>query len=141
MRLRDLRTGLGLTVEDVGRRLLCSATKISRLETGARRASLRDVRDLCGIYEVSDEAQVAELMDLARLAREPGWWARFDEPVLSPLIGLEQEAVAVTAFSMYWVPVLRGLLARSVSGDCRRPVPLAFATRRAYTRLAITLGS
>ena len=33
-RLRDLRTRHGLTVEDVGEKLLCSATKISRLETG-----------------------------------------------------------------------------------------------------------
>src|ERR1022692_2218301 len=31
--------------------LLCSATKISRLETGVRRPSLRDVRDLCALYE------------------------------------------------------------------------------------------
>ena len=48
-RLRDLRSQRNLTVEDVGERLLCSATKISRLETGARRPSLRDVRDLCNL--------------------------------------------------------------------------------------------
>jgi transcriptional regulator with XRE-family HTH domain len=106
MRLRELRNALGLTVEEVGEKLLCSATKISRLETGSRRASLRDVRDLCRLYDVNDEAQAGELMELARQAREPGWWARFDEPILSPLLGLEQEAVAITAFSMFWVPAL-----------------------------------
>lgn len=105
-RLRALRNGLGLTVEDVGERLLCSATKISRLETGARRASLRDVRDLCGIYGVTDPVRVEEFMALARQAREPGWWTKYDEPVLSPYIGLEQEAIAITVFSMYWVPSL-----------------------------------
>lgn len=105
MRLRDLRNGLGLTVDDVGRRLLCSATKISRLETGSRRASLRDVRDLCGIYGVSDQA-AADLMALASRAREPGWWTQYDEPILSPYIGLEQEAVAITSFSMNNVPAL-----------------------------------
>ena len=62
----SLRNALGLTVEEVGAELLVSATKISRLETGARRASLRDVRELCRVYEVNDEAQVAQLMDLAR---------------------------------------------------------------------------
>ncbi len=51
-RLRDLRNQHGLTVEDVAEKLLCSATKISRLETGARRPSLRDVRDLCELYDV-----------------------------------------------------------------------------------------
>lgn len=106
MRLRELRNALGLTVEEVGEKLMCSATKISRLETGSRRASLRDVRDLCRLYQVNDEAQAGELMELARQAREPGWWARFDEPVLSPLLGLEQEAVAITVFSMFWVPAL-----------------------------------
>jgi len=49
MRLRDLRTGQGLTVEEVAEKLLCSATKISRAETGARRATLRNVRDLCAL--------------------------------------------------------------------------------------------
>lgn len=106
MRLRELRTGLGLTVEDVGEQLLCSATKISRLETGTRRASLRDVRDLCGIYGVTDQAETDELMKLASQAREPGWWTQYDEPALSPLLGLEQEAVAITAFSMFFVPAL-----------------------------------
>jgi hypothetical protein len=64
-RLGELRNGLGLTVEGVAERLLCSPTKISRLETGSRRASLRDVRDLCLLYRVSDEAQADELMRLA----------------------------------------------------------------------------
>jgi transcriptional regulator with XRE-family HTH domain len=106
MRLRELRNGLGLTVEEVAEQLLCSATKISRLETGTRRASLRDVRDLCGIYGVTDQAEADELMRLASRAREPGWWTKYDEPILSPYIGLEQEAVAITSFSMYVVPAL-----------------------------------
>lgn len=53
-RLRKLRNSLDWTVEEVGAKLLCSATKISRVETGARRPTLRDVRDLCGIYGVSE---------------------------------------------------------------------------------------
>jgi transcriptional regulator with XRE-family HTH domain len=105
-RLRELRNGLGLTVEDVGQELLCSATKISRLETGARRASLRDVRDLCRVYGVTSQADADDLMNLARRAREPGWWTRYDDLGLSPYIGLEQEAIAITCFSMYYVPAL-----------------------------------
>ena len=64
-RLRDLRNQHHLTVEDVAEKLLCSATKISRLETGARRPSLRDVRDMCALYDV-DESTSSELMSLAR---------------------------------------------------------------------------
>lgn len=105
-RLRELRTRLGLTVEDVAERLLCSASKISRLETGKRTPSLRDVRDLCQLYEVDDPAHADYLMSLARQAREPGWWTRYDDLNLEPYIGLEQAAVAITSFAMYSVPAL-----------------------------------
>ena len=104
-RLRQLRNELDLTVDEVADKLLCSATKISRVETGARRPTLRDVRDLCGIYGVSESA-TAELMDLARKAREQGWWNQYDDLKLDPYIGLEQEATSITCFSMYYVPAL-----------------------------------
>ncbi len=104
-RLRELRGQHDLTVEDVAEKLLCSATKISRLETGARRPSLRDVRDLCSIYGV-DESTSAEFMRLAKGAREQGWWTQYEDLRLDPLIGLEQDATAITCYSMYYVPAL-----------------------------------
>ena len=131
-RLRELRNALGLTVEEVGIRLECSAAKISRLETGARRAVLRDVRDLARIYGVTDQAQVDELLDLARRAREPGWWTEYEEPVFSPYLGLEQEAVAITAFSMFHVPALlqTGDYARSTIRSIERKIdPVALGQR------------
>ena len=102
LRLKELRNGLGLTVDHVAEQLLCSATKISRIETATRRASLRDVRDLCQLYGVSEHG-TAELMNLARQAREPGWWTEYDDLNLGPYPGLEQEATALTHFSMYFV--------------------------------------
>ncbi|HEX3960436.1 MAG TPA: helix-turn-helix transcriptional regulator [Trebonia sp.] len=105
LRLRQLRTGLGLTVEDVAEKLLCSPAKISRMETGARRPVLRDVRDLCALYNV-DEATTAEFMKLTRQAREPGWWTQYEDLKLSPYIGLEQEASSITAYSLYYVHAL-----------------------------------
>ena len=104
-RLRGLRNEHNLTVEDVAERLLCSATKISRLETGARRPSLRDVRDLCGIYEV-DASTSAELMSLAKEARAAGWWTQYDDLNLDPLIGLEDAATTITCYSMFYMPGL-----------------------------------
>jgi transcriptional regulator with XRE-family HTH domain len=105
LRLRRLRTGLGLTVEDVAERLLCSTAKISRMETGARRPVLRDVRDLCALYGV-DESATAELMKLTREAREQGWWTQYEDLNLSPYIGLEQDASSITAYSMYYIHAL-----------------------------------
>jgi transcriptional regulator with XRE-family HTH domain len=103
--LRQIRNGLNLTVEEVATELLCSAAKISRIETGMRRPSLRDVRDLCALYKV-DESTTAELMDLTRMAREPGWWTQYGDLGLGSYIGLEQDAKAITCFTMYGVPAL-----------------------------------
>ncbi len=104
-RLRELRAQHGLTVDDVAEKLLCSVSKISRLETGARRPNPRDVRDLCGLYGV-DESTSAELMSLARGAREQVWWTQYEDLNLDPLIGLEQDATAVTCYSIYYMPAL-----------------------------------
>src|SRR5579862_6494489 len=104
-RLRELRNQHGLTVEEVGEKLLCSAAKISRLETGARRPNPRDVRDLCRLYEI-DETTSAALMDLVKEARAQGWWTQYDDLGLDPYLGLEQEAVAITCYAMHYVPAL-----------------------------------
>lgn len=105
LRLRKIRTGLGLTVEDVARKLMCSPAKVSRMETGARRPILRDVRELCSLYSV-DEQGSEELMRLARQSREPAWWNKYEDVSQVPYIGLEQDATSITAYSLYYLPAL-----------------------------------
>jgi len=103
--LRGLRNERGVTLEEVAAELLCSATKISRLETGGRRPSLRDIRDLCELYQL-DKYASAELMSLAREAREPAWWDEYNDLDLGPLIGLEEGATDVSCYSMSYIPGL-----------------------------------
>lgn len=102
MRLRKIRENRKLAIGQVADLLMCSVAKISRIETGARRVSLRDVRDLCQIYDVS-EPEMAQLMDLARRAREDGWWAHYVDLGVGPYFDFEQEAKALTYFSMSFV--------------------------------------
>jgi transcriptional regulator with XRE-family HTH domain len=102
-RLRELRKQAGLTVDDVARDLLCSSAKISRIETAARSASLRDVRDLCVLYRVSDSEQV-RLMTIAREAKQRGWWNKFDDIAIDTLIGLEIEAISIDSHESAKVP-------------------------------------
>jgi len=104
-RLRRLRNEQRLTVEEVAEKLLCSATKISRIETATRKPTLRDVRDLSQLYGLTP-ADTDELMNLARQAREPGWWTQYDDLDLEPYIGLEQNAASITCFTMYHAPAL-----------------------------------
>lgn len=101
--LRDLRKQSGRTVEDVARELLCSPPKISRIETGVRPASLRDVRDLCTIYGVDDSLR-DRLMGLAREAKQQGWWNKYEDIAIDRLIGLEIEAAQVSSYESCVIP-------------------------------------
>jgi transcriptional regulator with XRE-family HTH domain len=102
-RLRELRKEAGLTIDDVAEELLCSPPKISRIETGARSPTLRDVRDLCVLYRV-DEAEAARLMTIAREAKQQGWWHKFDDLAIDSLIGLEIEAKQINSHESSNVP-------------------------------------
>jgi hypothetical protein len=94
-----------MTVEQVAERLLCSATKVSRMETGHRGASLRDVRDLCDLYGVADPDQREHMMTLAREGKQQAWWQSYDLPY-STYVGLEAEAVSISAYDSAVVPGL-----------------------------------
>src|ERR1700724_3238315 len=88
--LRALRNEKGLTVEQVAASLLCSPSKVSRMETG-QGATARDIRDLCTLYDVTDEAERDRMMTLAREGRGPARWQRY-ELAYATYAELEQEA-------------------------------------------------
>jgi transcriptional regulator with XRE-family HTH domain len=104
--LRRLRERAGLSGEEVAERLLVSKSKISRLETGQRGVSARDVRDLLTLYGVTDAAYREELMALAQESRRRGWWSSYSDLMPGPYIGLEAEASAVWNYQAAMVPGL-----------------------------------
>ena len=95
----------GCTVKQVTEYLLCSPSKVSRIETGQRGATLRDVRDLCDLYGVRDEAERERLMTLAREGKQQGWWQSYDLPY-SMYVGLESEAVSIKDYDSAVIPGL-----------------------------------
>lgn len=104
--LRKLRELKGMTAEQVADRLLVSQSKISRLENGRRSISQRDVRDLCGVYEVEDHRVVDSLMQMAKDSRQQGWWHSFGDIPYSVYIGLETDAASLRAYDPQVVPGL-----------------------------------
>jgi transcriptional regulator with XRE-family HTH domain len=104
--LRALRNQRGLTVEQVADSLLCSASKVSRMETGQGGATPRDIRDLCNLYDITDEAERDRMMTLAREGRRPARWQRY-ELAYAIYAELEEEALAISAFQS---SVVHGLL-------------------------------
>jgi hypothetical protein len=45
-------------------------------------------------------------MTLAKEARQQGWWTQYEDLKMDPYLGLEAAAVAITSYTMYYVPAL-----------------------------------
>jgi transcriptional regulator with XRE-family HTH domain len=137
-RLRGLRLEKGLTVDQVAELLLCSPSKVSRMETGQRGATARDIRDLCGIYGVTQETQVASMMELAKEGKQQGWWQSYELDYFATYVGLEQ---AATWLCYYQSSIVPGLLqtpdyARAMH---QGSLPAEFTTERADALIEVRL--
>jgi transcriptional regulator with XRE-family HTH domain len=107
LELRVLRERASLTIEKVAEALECSASKVSRIETGHVRATPRDVRDILALYGV-DRDRREEVIQLARDARRKGWWEDYGDSAdrIKDLVGLETEAAEICEFQILLVPGL-----------------------------------
>lgn len=108
LELRRLRESAGLTCEEVGERLECSASKVSRVETARVSVSPRDVRDMLGIYGVAAGQQDA-LVQLARDSRQKGWWNAYSDgmnPYLGTYLGMESAASELKVYQVHRIPGL-----------------------------------
>jgi transcriptional regulator with XRE-family HTH domain len=103
--LRALRNQNGLTVEQAADQLLCSPSKVSRMETGHGPATPRDIRDLCDLYGVTDQAERDRLRTLAREGKQTGWWQGYDLD-FSTYVGLEADAIGLQYYQSIIVPGL-----------------------------------
>jgi transcriptional regulator with XRE-family HTH domain len=106
--LRRLREAAGLTCEQAGGHLNCSASKISRMETARVPARAIDVQALCQLYQAREE-HTGVLVALARESKTQGWWQRFDGVLpdwFGTYVGLEAEAATIRTYEMQLVPGL-----------------------------------
>ncbi len=147
LELRRLREAARLTCEEVADHLECSASKISRVETGRVSVSPRDVRDMLELYGVPDE-QRESLVQLARDSRQKGWWHAFSDtmqPQLATYVGLESAASEIRIYEVSLIPgllqtedyaraVIRAGMMNSPSEDVERKVALRMARQPAVTR-------
>ena len=104
--LRALRNERGLTVEQVAAELLCSPSKVSRMETGQRGATARDIRDLCELYGVAELGERSRLARLAAEGKQQGWWQTYELDYFATYVGLEQAAIAIRQYQSTVVPGL-----------------------------------
>jgi transcriptional regulator with XRE-family HTH domain len=102
------REASGLSREEVARRLEWSTSTIFRIETGRSRPQPGNVRALLDLYGVTGPERDG-LIQLAREARQPGWWHSFRDVLPNPYevyIGLEAGAASIRNFEPVVIPGL-----------------------------------
>ena len=107
--LRRLREAKRITLEDAGKLIRASHSKISRLETGRVRFKDRDITDLLTFYGVTDEEEREALRALARQANAPGWWHDYSDVLphwFEAYVGLEEVATQIREYEVQFVPGL-----------------------------------
>ncbi|GAB3208577.1 helix-turn-helix transcriptional regulator [Marinactinospora endophytica] len=106
--LRRLRAAAGLTVEQAAEALEWSRARLGHIETGRRKKPLiTDVKALLDLYKVTDERERDAVLNLARSARESGWWTRYDDVLTGHFVGFE---AAARNIGTYQPTVIPGLL-------------------------------
>jgi transcriptional regulator with XRE-family HTH domain len=103
--LRRRREQAGVTIDTVAERLGCSTSKVSRIETGHTSATTTDVKNILDIYGVEDEVK-AELVQIAREARQKGWWHPYSTVLTGAYVGLEAAARSIRTYEQQLIPGL-----------------------------------
>ncbi|MDK0519219.1 helix-turn-helix transcriptional regulator [Streptomyces sp. ML-6] len=110
--LRQLRHEAGLTSTQVVRTLICSPSKLTRLETGDNSVvEAVDVMALCEIYGAAPEKRALLLGYAAVTKTKRDWWQSPEyRPVIAPTfkayLGLEATAAALHKYEGEFVPGL-----------------------------------
>jgi transcriptional regulator with XRE-family HTH domain len=108
--LARLREERGMTIRQAAGALEWDPSKLSRVEGLQRGIIVRDVRRLLDLYQVTGEADREALFELARQAKQRGWWQAYADVLPSEyadLIGLEAEAAEIRT---YQPELIHGLL-------------------------------
>lgn len=104
--LRRLREARGITREAAGYSIRASESKISRMELGRVSFKARDIEDLLTLYGVTDEAERASLLGLAREANVAGWWHSYGDVLpnwFQTYVGLEGSASHIACYEVQFV--------------------------------------
>ncbi|QKG18843.1 XRE family transcriptional regulator [Actinomadura verrucosospora] len=108
--LQRLRQANGSTQEQVAGALDWSTSKLIRIEGGTVGVSTTDLHALLRFYGIQDgDPQIARLTEIARDARQRGWWTLYKNevrPDYLKYIGYEAGASIIRSFQPLLVPGL-----------------------------------
>jgi transcriptional regulator with XRE-family HTH domain len=106
--LKRQREERGLTLDQAARELGVARSTMSRIENAQVSVRPGDVRTLLELYGVGP-GDVAALVQVARDARQRGWWQTYSDVLpnwFEVYVGLEQAASEISTFEVALVPGL-----------------------------------
>jgi transcriptional regulator with XRE-family HTH domain len=107
--LRQAREDVSLSQEQVASALDVSLSKVVRIESGFVKVSTTDLKAMLALYKITDPDRVAELVAMAKVARQPPWWREY-RGVASKnyleFVEFEQAATATLNYQPLWIPGL-----------------------------------
>lgn len=107
--LREAREALGLSREEVAGLCNVSVSTVTQRENGKRGARLNELRPHMDAVKILDPDQRAALENLAREAKERGWWSKQAGKLRAGylnFIGLEESAHTIFEYAALVIPGL-----------------------------------
>lgn len=107
--LRQARTAAHMSQQQAADELDWSLSKLIRIEHGAVKVGITDLRAMLRLYGVTDDERVEELVAIARLSREQRWWDDYRKlinPALLQYVAMESTATLHRQFQSSFIPGL-----------------------------------
>lgn len=119
--LRRVRLEAGLTQDQVAEAMDWSLSKLIRIENGSVSISTNDLKAILQHYKITDSDRVAQLVAMARVARERSWWSEYRDLASRQTLQLIEYEAAAMISRNFQLSVAPGLLqtedyARAVLG-------------------------
>jgi len=142
--LRNHREELKLTQRQAADALDWSMSKLVRIEAGTVGVSTTDLRALLQLYNVTDEAEVAALVEMARATRRRPWFSKYQKilnPAFAQYLGYESSSSVIRGFQPLTIPGLlqtddytRAILEANRASDIDERVELRVARQELLDR-------
>lgn len=106
--LRRLRQASGKRQQDVAKACEWSVSKFTRIENGTSPITKADLEALLRYYGMTDAAQISELTERARRARQKGWWEGYElgDKAFEAYLGYEDGASTIRVSTAVTLPGL-----------------------------------
>lgn len=108
--LRQARTSARMSQQQAAEELDWSLSKLIRIEHGAVKVGITDLRAMLRLYGITDDDRVEELVGVARASREQRWWDDYRKLISPSFLQYVAMESTATLHRQFQNAVMPGLL-------------------------------